>query len=150
MSSPRASSRKPWRVRLALWLLVLAILLSFVRDVLAWQELGPGISGHSSNISFLLGIMVWPWIVILTLFQLGLCSLIARGHHWARLLYLVYFLVSAFFFLGIFLDSISKVPVLATLSGWQYFLQGLALLLLFGGAAGRWFRPPSTPPPLPT
>ena len=86
---------------------------------------------------FVLGIMLW------------LVYMIAKGRNWARITFLVLFLVGLPWSIPALLSSFSAYPFSAILGISQILLQVVALVLLFGAEARHWFTASSTPPPLP-
>ena len=141
-----AQAKRPARVGVAVVLLFLATLLSLGRDWLAWRQLASGMTGDVTVINVFVVGAAAIYIGIYTLILFVLFWRIGRGSNWARLVYLVAFLASALGFAAFFGESSSTMPVVWSLSLGQIALQGLAVILLFGGAAGRWFQPASTPP----
>jgi hypothetical protein len=75
-----------------------------------------------------------------------LVAMIERGHNWARITYLVAFLIGLPFSALSILANLGQAPVVGIAAVVaQIVLQIAAMVLLFSGASGAWFRG-ETPP----
>lgn len=149
MTSSQPPSERPAGVRLAIMLILFTLMLGVGRSFMEWSQVRAQIAStpHVST-QMMETVMLIVLVVVLGL-MLWLTYMIARGRNWARITFLVLFLVGLPWSVPALLRSFSAYPFSATLGLAQILLQAVALILLFGADARRWFAAPAAPPPIP-
>ena len=134
---------------MAIMLILLALALGVPRAYLEWTQVREQFAStpHVST-SVAMMIPLFTFAIILGL-MLWLIWMIGRGRNWARITYLILFLLGLPFSIGPLVQSFSLFPLSASIGLAQMLLQIVALVLLFTGAARRWFSAPPAPPSLP-
>lgn len=122
--------QKPKQIALAVTLLWLSLVLGAVASLLDLryvQSTAPGLA---------------KWIIPLTV--LGMLALLAvlisSGHNWARIVFLVIFLMGALPYLFTLPNIFSRSLVAGSASAAQVILQAVAICLVFSRPASGWFR----------
>lgn len=111
---------------------------------LLWASLGVGVvkitfelfkhaAGGIDAISFTV-LAATLAIVVFLIFK------IAAGRNWARIAFLVLFVLGSFPMAGVILDEFASAPFMGALSVAQIGLQAYALYLLFTQPGSAWFR----------
>ncbi|HMO52540.1 MAG TPA: hypothetical protein PKE26_15065 [Kiritimatiellia bacterium] len=84
------------------------------------------------------------FVMFITLFVLGIMWLfihmIGKGRNWARITFLVLFIIGIPFSILPLLNSLSANPISGLLGLGQTVLQLVALVFLFQRASSEWFR----------
>jgi hypothetical protein len=129
MASP-SGIEPPRAVVSAVQLMYVTLGIGVVRSALEWPQItrdaGPGFALMVLVITF--GVLLW------------LTSRVARGRNWARIVYLVFFLVGLPFSIRPLLHALGYAPLSGMLGIIQVALQCLCLVLLFGVQARPWFH----------
>lgn len=123
---------KPWTVNLAAGFLWASIAANPVRRTLEWTHLG-SISAFGQELGIpidltlvLTGFLIWA---------------VARGRNWARITFLLCFLVGLYPFLRALRNDLAQ-PIIAAIEIAGVVLQTAGLLLLFTEPGCReWFHP---------
>ena len=84
--------------------------------------------------------IVWTVIALLLAFFCLLIWKISQGRNWARITYLVFFLIGLIPAIPTLLDELGRSPVLAVLSIAQFIMQGYAVFLVFANPGKNWFQ----------
>jgi hypothetical protein len=131
----RSLAEAPPVLRRAMGVFYVALALGLVRSILDWAA----VVRDQGGIPFLMFVLLVSVLVIELFFVLQ----VARGRHWARVMYLVLFLMGAPYNAGALIRTFGHAPYSAAVGALQLALQGLFVAMLFSRAAGRWFRPVS-------
>ena len=121
---------KPSSIRLALGLLWLGFAIGPLKLVLNWSYLVSR-SGVGFNL-FVIGFVSATYCLFLWK--------ISEGRNWARIVFLVVFVLGVLPYVFILRSEFSRSPLLATLSILQAGIQGWGLFLLFTSPGKEWFR----------
>jgi hypothetical protein len=128
--TPPSSTRPPNAVSSALQLIYVTLGIGVVRSALEWPEItrdaGPGFA--LTVLVVTCGVLLW------------LTSRVARGRNWARIVYLVFFVLGLPFSIKPLLHALGYAPLSGMLGIIQLALQGLCLVLLFSAQARPWFH----------
>jgi hypothetical protein len=121
---------KPRAVALAVSLLWASIAIGFAKIPLDFQSLAampsPG--------------LIWSIVVLVLAFFCFLILKISSGRNWARITYLVLFLIGLIPALPTLTSEFARAPIVAILSIVQAIMQGYAVFLLFTGPGKTWFQ----------
>lgn len=128
MTSPYRAE-PPEAVSSAVTLIYVTLAIGVVRLILEWPEVSQGVSTDVLVISTLAGYALVVW----------LASRVARGRNWARVVFLVLFILGAPFTIATLLESLGASPFSALLGVIQFVLQVLALVSLYSRKAAPWF-----------
>ena len=128
-------SQKPASVSSAIKLLYATLAIGALRSVLEWSHQTQAVSSGFVML-FTFAFLVW------------LIYKIDRGRNWARITFLVFFILGVPMSVLPLLQSLAYYPVSGVLGLLQVVLQTVALFMVFGRCARPWFRPATTPPPL--
>jgi FtsH-binding integral membrane protein len=132
--------QKPEAVSTAIKLLYATLVIGALRSALEWSHQTQAVSPD-----FVLFVMIFTFAFIVWLIYK-----MDRGRNWARITFLVFFILGVPMSVLPLLRSLSYSPVSGVLGLLQVVLQIVALCILFGRSARPWFRPTATPPPLST
>jgi hypothetical protein len=126
---PREILERPREVLYAFWLTIASLPLGIIAvtlrpDVVKSQILVFTIMGFLFSLSCTLFLFV----------------MILRGQNWARLLYLIIFIIGAPFAFPAIVTAFQKSPVPAVIRLLQLSLQMMAVVLLLQKPARDWFR----------
>lgn len=121
---------KPRAVTLAVYLLWGSIAIGLVKIPLDFSTLAaipsPG--------------LVWSVVVLVLAFLCLLIVKISSGRNWARITYLVFFLIGLIPALPTLTGEFARSPILGVLSIVQAIIQGYAVFLLFTNPGKTWFQ----------
>lgn len=125
---PREILERPREVLYAFWLTIASLPLSIIAvtlrsDVVKSQILVFTIIGFLLSLSFTLFLFV----------------MILRGQNWARMLYLIIFIIGAPFAFPAIVTAFQKSPVHAAIRLLQLSLQMMAVVLLLQKPSRNWF-----------
>lgn len=125
---PREILERPREVLYAFWLTIASLPLSIIAvtlrsDVVKSQILAFTIIGFFLSLSFTLFLFV----------------MILRGQNWARMLYLIMFIIGAPFAFPAIVTAFQKSPVHAVIRLLQLSLQLMAVVLLLQKPSRNWF-----------
>ena len=137
---PALPSQKPATVSTAIKLLYATYVVGAFRSVLEWSH-----QTQAASPGFDLFVVVFTFAIIL-----WLTYKMDRGRNWARITFLILFILGVPFFVRPLLQSLSYSPVSGALGLLQVVLQTIALCKLFGSSARPWFRPAAASTPLQT
>lgn len=129
-----ANGARPPSVSRGLLLLYASLGIALIRSAMEFPRLA-----QVSSLGFAVSVQV----VVFATF-VGLLFFIARRKNWARIVFLVIFILGVPLSVGPLLDSISGTPISGVLGLLQVALQVVALVLLFRSEAAAWFRQVST------
>jgi hypothetical protein len=120
----------PRAVVSAVQLICITLGIGVVRGALEWPVIAQGTSPTFALIVMggTFGVLLW------------LASQVARGRNWARIVYLVFFLIGLPFSIGPLLQALGYAPISGMLGIMQLALQTVCLVLLFGPQAHPWFH----------
>ena len=126
----QTNTNKPGTIGLAVKLLWVSLAVGLVRILLDFAHLSAlGKAAFTGFVLvFTLALMAW------------LIYKISAGKNWARITYLVLFLLGFLPTLPVMLTEFSRSPLVAILTVVQVGLQVYALFLLFTKPVGAWFR----------
>src|SRR5688572_28552487 len=114
-------SERPQTVTLAVNLLWASIAIGLVKIPLDLTALAampnPGI--------------IWSAVALVMVFFCLLIWKISQGRNWARITYLVFFLIGLIAAVPTLMDELGRSPILAVLSIAQFIMQGYAVFLVF-------------------
>jgi hypothetical protein len=79
-------------------------------------------------------------VVVFTLLVAGLIHLISRRRHWARVIYLVFYLIGIPFFLMAIVETFESSVATGVGASVKTTIQAVALVLLFLPSSNGWFR----------
>ncbi len=127
-------SREPGRpaaVSNAVGLFYISLALGVIRVMVAWPSMSREVSP-----SLALLLVAVPYGVLLLLLHF-----VNRGQNWARITLVVLFILTAPFPTPTLMESLGAHPLAGILRILQLVLQVVALVMLFGAQARRWFDP---------
>jgi hypothetical protein len=133
-------SEKPTAVSTAIKLLYATLVIGALRSSLEWSRLTQAASAGSVLSVTLLTVTLLVWLI----YKMD------RGRNWARITFLVFFILGTPLSVAPLVKSLSYSPASGVLGLLQVGLQAVALFMLFGRNARSWFRPTAAPPPLST
>jgi len=84
--------------------------------------------------------LVWTVIALVLAFFCLLIWKISLGRNWARIAYLVFFLIGLIPAAPTLMAELGRSPVLAVLSIVQFIMQGYAVFLLYMNPGKSWFQ----------
>ncbi|WP_420128782.1 zinc ribbon domain-containing protein [Longimicrobium sp.] len=119
----------PEAVSSAVTLIYVTLAIGVVRLILEWPEVSQGVPTDVLMISTLAGYALVVW----------LASRVSRGRNWARIVFLVLFILGAPFTIVPLLESLGTSPFSALLGIIQLVLQALAVVSMFSRKAAPWF-----------
>lgn len=129
MASP-SGTEAPKAVISAVQLIYVTLGIGLVRSALEWPEItrdaGPGFALTILVVTY--GVLLW------------LAAGVARGRNWARIVYVIFFLVGLPFSIKPLLQALGYAPLSGMLGIIQMALQSLCLVLLFSAQARPWFH----------
>lgn len=109
-----------------------------------WTVLGMGVLITLLDFRYLTAISSVSFIVLITLFSsfvMGLLTYkISIGRNWARIVFLVMFVIGAFSYLKALSAMFERSVVIGILSLAQLIMQLYALYLIFTNPGSSWFR----------
>lgn len=115
---------------------------------LLWVSLAVGLVKmlmDFSNLSALAPAAITNFVLVFTFVLIGfLIFKISAGRNWARITFLVMFVIGLLPTLPLILGEFTRVPVVGALSVVQAGLQVYALFLLFRQPGSTWFRKTTT------
>lgn len=129
MTTPTASE-PPAPVASALKLIYASLAIGVVRAALEWPQMMRMMTPGSAIFSLLFTFAFLLW----------LANRVARGRNWARIVFLIFFLLGLPFSIGPLLQSLGYAPLSGMLGVIQLTLQVVALVLMFSRQASPWFR----------
>ena len=139
MNTPTTQpSQKPAAVSTAIKLLYTTLVIGALRSALEWSHLT-----RVASPGFVLFVMLFTFALLVWLIYK-----VDRGHNWARITCLVFFILGVPMSILHLLQSLSHSPVSGVLGLLQVVLQAVALVMLFGRNTRPWFRPAAMPPQL--
>ncbi len=121
---------RPGEVTLAVRLLWISIAIGLLITGLRVAGL---VSGASLVVALLLGVVIFG-------FYLFLVSRISAGRNWARIVFLVLFLIGLPFSIPTYLAELRKSVLFGSISILIAVIQLVATYLLFTKNSNRWFR----------
>lgn len=132
--APQNGTTKPKSVTAAANLLWASLALGLVKVLLDFGHISASvpIAGHLFFLALTIAILS------------SLVFKIMAGRNWARITFLVLYLLGLLPTLSAILDEWARAPVIAVISVAHACMQGYALLLLFSKPAAAWFK--KTPP----
>ena len=112
--------------------------------ILLYISLGIGILRGIMEASMLVQIASPAFVMLVTFFVLGIMWLfiymIGEGRNWARITFLVFFIIGIPFSVLPMLQSLAANPISGLLGIGQTALQIIALVFLFQKPSSDWFR----------
>lgn len=122
---------KPSQVTLALQLLWGSVGLGVFEFLFRWPNID-----NAAPLSFVLVVAIATtalvsWLIVM----------IGRGRNWARIVYLVVFLLGVPLIAFGLTEELTRRPVIGLINLAQMALQAVALVLLFRPPGSSWFRP---------
>ena len=130
-----ANGARPPSVSRGLLLLYASLGIGLIRSAMGFPRFA-----QMSSVGFAVSVQVVVFAIFLVLLVF-----IARRKNWARIAFLVIFMLGVPPSMGLLLDSLSGTPMSGVLGLLQVALQIVALVLLFRSEAAAWFRQVSTP-----
>ena len=121
---------KPSQIDTAVSLLWASLAIGFVKSLMDMQHMGSQAS--PAFINFIL-ISVIAVMVLLIVF-------ISKGKNWARITFLVLFVLGSLPSVPLLLGEFTRSPVLGAFSIIQFVLQVIALYLIFTKPGSSWFK----------
>ncbi len=122
---------RPIQVAVAVVMFWVVLIMQIASLVYNWQFLR-----HETGLIFILACVVSGiWVL-----SAWLVAMIERGLNWARITYLVLYLMFLPFYAVVIFFTFVRVPLAALPTFAQALLQAIALILLFAGPARRWYR----------
>lgn len=121
---------KPSQINTAVNLLWASLAIGFVKSIMDMQHLGSQASPAFTN--FIL-ISVIAVMVLLIVF-------ISKGKNWARITFLVLFILGSLPSIPLVLGEFTRSPVLGAFSLVQIVLQVVALYMVFTKPGAAWFK----------
>ena len=132
---PTLPTQKPATVSRAIKLLYSTLAIGFLRSALEW--------------SFYIQIASIAFVVSVSLLTLAifvwLISKIDKGRNWARITFLVLFLLGVPMSIQPLLQSFAHAPLSGVLGLSQAVIQAVCIFMLFGRSARPWFRSTAMP-----
>lgn len=89
--------------------------------------------------------LIWSVVVLVLAFFCFLIVKISAGRNWARITYLVFFLIGLIPALPTLMSEFTRAPVIGILSVVQFIMQGYAVFLLFTNPGKTWFQKARAP-----
>ena len=132
--TPNQESR-PQRVSTAVALIYISLAIGVVRILMEASGLSQG-----APLGFVL-FVGFATLAVLLFFT----TMIGKRRNWARITFLVLFIIGVPFSILPLLQSLAKTPISGILGIAQAVLQVVALLFLFQGISSEWFRSPKKP-----
>lgn len=126
---------RPQRVSTAVALIYISFAAGVVRILLEASRLS-----QEAPLGFVL-FVGFATLAVLLFFTV----MIGKRRNWARITFLVLFIIGVPFSILQLLQSLAKTPVSGLLGIAQVVLQFLALVFLFQKTSSEWFRPPRKP-----
>ena len=133
---PSLPSNKPAAVSTAIKLLCATLIVGALRSVIEWPH-----QTQTASPGFVLFVMLFTFAL-----TLWLIYKMDRGRNWARITFLVFFILGVPLSFVPLLQSLSYSRFSGALGLLQVVLQTIAVFKLFGRNAHPWFRPTSAPP----
>jgi len=125
-----ALTSRPQKVKTAVLMLWISVGLGFVRS--AWEI--PAQAEHSS-VGFVVSVMVFS-ILFIGFF----IWMIDKGRNWARITFLVLFILGVPLSILLLLQSLAYAPFSGLLGIAQVILQTIAIIFLFAKESSAWFK----------
>jgi hypothetical protein len=126
---------KPSKVSLALKLLYLTIIVGIIRVILEFSTSLEAVKAQGFGLGFLIFTNVFTFgILILLIYMIG------KGKNWARIVFLIFFILGTPFSILPLINSLSVNLISGTLGLIQVVLQIVALVLLFQKPSSIWFK----------
>ena len=125
---------RPEQVTKAVGLLWLTLALGLIGSALQWQYLT-----SLSGVGFALYVQVVTFAVLAWLIHK-----LSRGRNWARITFLILFIIGLAPGLMQLSATMGRSPIAAVIGGLQFALQAWALYLTFSEPGRRWFRKPES------
>jgi len=129
-------AEKPRTVALAVNLLWASLAIGFAKIPLDLPSLAavpsPGI--------------VWPVVILLLAFICFVIFKISSGRNWARITFLILFLIGLVTAVPTLASEFARAPVVGILSIVQGIVQGYAMYLVFTNPGKTWFQKKATAP----
>ena len=133
--------QKPTVVVTAIRLLYLTLIIGVVRYPLDWSHLPKNpLMSPAGALTFMLLVIIFTFGLLLWLIYK-----MDRGRNWARITFLVMFILGVPLSIQPLIQSLSHSLLSGMLGLAQAALELVALIMLFSRQARPWFRPVSTP-----
>jgi len=129
MEAP-AEAQKPKSVGIAVILLWASLAIGLIRALMAFFGASTAAPAGYANLVLVVAFALIAFLIFM----------ISAGKNWARIAFLVLFLVGLLPMLPLILDEFSRSPLVGTLSTAQIVMQVYALFLLFTQPGASWFR----------
>ena len=131
------ANSRPRNVTIAVVILCVVLLCGLVSGSLhaAYATLPPTVSRSFANAILVLGVVFGVGINAFFVYN------IFKGRNWARIVYLVFFLLGILFAVPSFIVLLGQSPAWVVFSLIGYGAQVVALVLLFTGPGNAWFKP---------
>ena len=123
--------QKPTSISTAIKLLYATLVIGALRSMLEWSR-----QTQAASPFFVLFVMLSTLAIIAWLIYK-----MDRGRNWARITFLIFFILGVPLSVLPLIQSLSYSPISGMLGLLQIVLQTVALFMLFGRNARPWFRP---------
>ena len=121
---------KPSQINTAVNLLWASLAIGFVKSIVDMQHLGSQASPAFTNFILISVIAVMALLIVF----------ISKGKNWARITFLVLFVLGSLPSIPLVLGEFSRSPVLGAFSVIQIVIQIVALYLVFTNPGATWFK----------
>lgn len=121
---------KPSQINTAVNLLWASLAIGFVKSIMDMQHLGSQASPAFINFILISVIAVMALLIVF----------ISKGKNWARITFLVLFILGSLPSIPLVLGEFTRSPVLGAFSLVQIVLQVVALYMVFTKPGGLWFK----------
>ena len=132
VSIVNSESIKPQSVIMGAKLLYAAIIVSFLRGIVVTPQIGAAENIPAASVLlvlFFLSATLWFFVYK-----------IAQGRNWARILYLILFVLGNGFTIFPLIASVAKHPVSGLLGIGQAVLELIGMVMLFSVTSNQWFK----------
>ncbi|MEZ5646690.1 MAG: hypothetical protein R3E99_16305 [Burkholderiaceae bacterium] len=121
---------KPSQINTAVNLLWASLAIGFVKSIMDMQHLGSQASPAFTNFILISVIAVVALLIVFT----------SKGKNWARITFLVLFILGSLPSIPLVLAEFTRSPVLGAFSLVQIVLQVVALYMVFTRPGAAWFK----------
>lgn len=121
---------KPSQIRTAVNLLWVSLAIGFAKSFIDMQHLSAQASSAFTNFILVFVIAVMALLIVS----------ISKGKNWARIIFLVLFVLGSLPAVPLVLGEFTRSPLLGAFSIVQIAIQIFALYLLFTKPGSRWFK----------